>query len=146
MRQVAIIFPASSAVVSKATPILPASSAKPISSARGILACPAAATMAAKPSAAIGIRVVSVRMSSDICANCWGVSKSTTLRTSSMASSKLTAMPPAAISGAAVTMPAPTADMPAPCIEPAIAWVLSYCWRAARSRACAWAARCSLSV
>ena len=76
---------------SKATPILAASSAKRSSSSRAMPACPAAATMAPIPSAAIGMRVDIKSTSLDICPNCSGVSKLTTFLTSAITDSKATA-------------------------------------------------------
>ena len=91
VRHFAIISPACSAVISKATPILAALSAKPKSSSRAIPDWPPAATICANPSAAIGMRVDKSSISLPICLNCSGLSKSTTLRTSAMLLSNFTA-------------------------------------------------------
>ena len=93
--------PACSPVRSNATATFAASSVKPCSSARGTLACPAAAMIAASPSAATGIRVDISRTDLPIAWNASGVGKSTTLRTSAMADSKRTAAPTAPIKGRA---------------------------------------------
>ncbi|MNJ40977.1 hypothetical protein D3C77_358830 [compost metagenome] len=119
VRQVAILAPASSAVVPKATPIWPASRAKPLSSSRAILAWPAAAMIWATPSAGRPSADDSCRTSRFIWSNCCGVSKSTTFFTSSMASWKFTAALPTATRGAAAATPAPMAEAPAPAADPA---------------------------
>ena len=93
VRQVAMVWPASSAVVSKATPIFAASSANRRSSARGIDAWPADCTSVAISAEVIGKRIDSAWMSSPICLNCCGVSKLTTLRTPAMADSNCIASP-----------------------------------------------------
>ncbi len=105
VRHCAIICPACSAVMSKATPIFAALSAKASSSFLAIPAWPAAATISAKPLAVIGIRWERAKISSPISLNCCGVSKSMTLRTSAIADSKSTA----SFTGTARVAPAVTA-------------------------------------
>ena len=87
VRQVAIVWPASSALLSNATPIFAASSAKRTSSWRGMDAWPAAATILAISAGSIGRRMERFSTSRPIWANCCGVLKSTTLRTSAIADS-----------------------------------------------------------
>ncbi len=91
VRHVAIVWPASSAVVSKATPILAASSANRVSSLLAMPAWPAAATILPMSVGTMGRRRDSSSMSRPIFSKPSGVSKSTTFFTSAMADSKLMA-------------------------------------------------------
>ena len=84
----AMLSPASSAAISKATDILDTVSVKLAISLRAIPRRPPEAAICANSLPAIGMRCVICSRSSPICLNCCGVSKSTTLRTSAMLVSK----------------------------------------------------------
>ena len=83
--------PASSAVMSKATPISAALLAKPNSSFLAIPACPALAIIELMPCAVMGSVLVSRKISASITFSSAGLSKSTTFFTSAIALSKSTA-------------------------------------------------------
>ncbi len=106
-RQSAIILPACAPVRSKATPIFAACSANPVKSCLAMPDCPAAATIAAMPSAVIGIRPAMSMISLDMARNSACVSKFTTFPTSAIALSNLIAAAEASPK-APSSSPAPT--------------------------------------
>ena len=110
-RQSDIILPASAPLKSKATPIFAACSANSVKSCFATPDCPAAAIMAAMPSAAIGMRPAMSRIVSPIASISACVSKLTTLPTSAIADSKAMACDEANPS-APSKAPAPSASLP----------------------------------